>query len=77
VLIHQDASLYAAILNGDDQAGHALAAGRLGYVHVIRGQVEVNGVALKGGDAVKIGDEERISFARTEAAELLLFDLPR
>jgi redox-sensitive bicupin YhaK (pirin superfamily) len=77
VLIHQDASLYAAILNGDDQAEHALAAGRLGYVHVIRGQVEVNGVALKGGDAVKIGDEERISFARTEAAELLLFDLPR
>jgi redox-sensitive bicupin YhaK (pirin superfamily) len=76
VLIHQDASLYAAILNGDEQAGHALAAGRRAYVHVIRGRVEVNGVALKGGDALKIGDEERISFSKAEAAELLLFDLP-
>jgi redox-sensitive bicupin YhaK (pirin superfamily) len=76
VLIHQDASLYAAILNGDEQAGHALAAGRRGYVHVIRGRVEVNGVALKGGDALKIGDEERVSFSKAEAAELLLFDLP-
>jgi redox-sensitive bicupin YhaK (pirin superfamily) len=77
VLIHQDASLYAAILDGDDQAEHPLAAGRLAYVHVIRGQVEVNGVALKGGDALKLGDEERVSFAKAEAAELLLFDLPR
>jgi len=77
VLIHQDASLYATILNGGDEVEHRLAAGRLGYVHVIRGRVEVNGVALQGGDALKLGDEEVISFARAEAAELLLFDLPR
>jgi len=76
VLIHQDASLYAAILDGADQAEHALAAKRLGYVHVIRGQVTVNGVALKGGDALKISGEERVGFSSAEAAELLLFDLP-
>jgi redox-sensitive bicupin YhaK (pirin superfamily) len=77
VLIHQDASLYAALLDGEDQATHALQAGRLGYVHVIRGRVEVNGVALNTGDALKIADEASVSFARAEAAELLLFDLPR
>ena len=77
VLIHQDASLYAAILNGGDKLDHALQQGRLGYVHVIRGQVEVNGVALTSGDAVKIGDEASIGFANADAAELLLFDLPR
>jgi redox-sensitive bicupin YhaK (pirin superfamily) len=77
VLIHQDAALYAALLDGEDQATHALQAGRLGYVHVIRGRVEVNGVALNTGDAVKIADEASVSFANAEAAELLLFDLPR
>jgi redox-sensitive bicupin YhaK (pirin superfamily) len=76
VLIHQDASLYAAILNGGERIEHALQAGRLGYVHVIRGRVEVNGVALQGGDAVKIGAEDKVVFANAEAAELLLFDLP-
>jgi len=76
VLIHQDASLYAAILNGEDKLEHTLAAGRLGYVHVIRGRVEVNGVALQGGDALKIGAEDKLRFANAEAAELLLFDLP-
>jgi redox-sensitive bicupin YhaK (pirin superfamily) len=77
VLIHQDAAIYAALLNGDDQATHALQAGRLGYVHVIRGSVEVNGLVLNTGDALKIADEERVSFGKAEAAELLLFDLPR
>jgi redox-sensitive bicupin YhaK (pirin superfamily) len=77
VLIHQDAALYAALLDGEDQATHALQAGRLGYVHVIRGSVEVNGVQLNTGDALKIADEASVSFAKAEAAELLLFDLPR
>jgi redox-sensitive bicupin YhaK (pirin superfamily) len=76
VLIHQDAALYAAILNGDDSLEHALQPGRLGYVHVIRGRVEVNGVALKGGDALKLGAEDQVRIANAEAAELLLFDLP-
>jgi redox-sensitive bicupin YhaK (pirin superfamily) len=77
VLIHQDASLYAAVLDGDDRVEHALQPGRLGYVHVIRGHVEVNGVALKGGDALKLADEDRVTIGKAEAAELLLFDLPR
>jgi redox-sensitive bicupin YhaK (pirin superfamily) len=77
VLIHQDASLYAAVLDGDDRLEHALQPGRLGYVHVIRGSVEVNGVTLKGGDALKLADEDRVTIGNAEAAELLLFDLPR
>jgi redox-sensitive bicupin YhaK (pirin superfamily) len=77
VLIHQDAAIHAAILDGADLIAQPLAAGRLGYVHVIRGQVEVNGVALQGGDALKLSGEEAVVFANAEAAELLLFDLPR
>jgi quercetin 2,3-dioxygenase len=76
VLIHQDASIYAAILEEGDKAEHALAPGRLAYVHVIRGDVTVNGVPLKDGDALKIGREECIVLDHPEAAEVLLFDLP-
>jgi len=76
VLIHQDAAIYAAILEEGDQVEHALEPGRLAYVHVIRGGVVVNGVPLKDGDALKIGREERIAIDHAEAAELLLFDLP-
>jgi len=76
VLIHQDASLYATVLNGSDRVEHALAAGRRAYVHVVRGVVSVNGVMLKGGDAAKFSEAGRIELAQAEAAEVLLFDLP-
>lgn len=76
VLIHQDAALYAAILGAGDRVEHALATGRLGYVHVIRGSVTVNGVALAGGDALKLSDEARVTLEQADNAEILLFDLP-
>ena len=76
VLIHQNASLYAGILDQGDQVEHRLAAGRLGYVHVIRGELRVNGTVLSGGDAAKLTDETLISIDQAKDAEVLVFDLP-
>jgi redox-sensitive bicupin YhaK (pirin superfamily) len=76
VQIHQDATIHASILNGEAALEHDLAPGRLGYVHVVRGSVQVNGITLRGGDALKVADESKIVLGNAEAAELLLFDLP-
>jgi redox-sensitive bicupin YhaK (pirin superfamily) len=77
VLIHQDASVYATIMGSGHALAHPLAPGRLGYVHVIRGSVDVNGVTLKGGDAAKISGESEVMLAGADNAEVLLFDLPQ
>ena len=76
VSIHQDARVYASLINGDEQAIHPLEAGRRAYVHVVRGSVSVNGIPLSGGDAAKIEQESTITLADGDAAEVLLFDLP-
>ncbi|KQQ39925.1 quercetin 2,3-dioxygenase [Duganella sp. Leaf126] len=76
VLIHQDAAIFASILRSGDALAHPLAAGRIAYVHVIRGDVTVNGTALKGGDALKITAENRVTLADATDAEVLVFDLP-
>jgi redox-sensitive bicupin YhaK (pirin superfamily) len=76
VQIHQDASIYAAILGQGDQLEHPLANGRTGYVHVIRGEASVNGTALVGGDALKLKDEAAIRLDKAGDAEVLVFDLP-
>ncbi len=76
VLIHQDAAIYATILHAGDQVQHAVGPGRNSYVHVIRGQVAVNGNVLKGGDALKITGEPLVTLEQAEAAEVLVFDLP-
>ena len=76
VTIHQDATVYASMLDGKDAVAHRLAPGRRAYVHVARGAIEVNGKPLRGGDGAKIAGETEISFAKAAQAEVLLFDLP-
>ena len=76
VTIHQDAYVYASLLNGTDKVSHALAQGRSAYVHVVRGDVNVNGQALTTGDAAKLSGETLVELAQAKDAEILLFDLP-
>ncbi|HSD99117.1 MAG TPA: pirin family protein [Burkholderiales bacterium] len=76
VTIHQDALVYAALLDGKDAVAHRLAPGRRAYVHVARGAVKLNGIELKDGDGVKIASESELTFNGAKQAELLLFDLP-
>ncbi|WP_438765580.1 pirin family protein [Kushneria sp. TE3] len=74
--IEQDAFIYATILDGETTLTHELAPGRRGYVHLIRGALEVNDHALEGGDALMLEDEARITLARGRDAEALVFNLP-
>lgn len=76
VTIQQNARMYAGLFDGGESTTHTLAAGRLAYVHVARGAVTVNGVALNEGDAVKIENESSVRIDKGSEAEVLLFDLP-
>ena len=76
VKIHQDAYLYAALLDGAERATHTVASGRKIYVHVARGKVTANGQPLSAGDALKATDVSEVVLERAEGAEVLLFDLP-
>lgn len=76
VTIHQDAALYASLLAPGEAVRHALAPGRHAYLHVARGAVALNGVALRAGDGAKVADEKLLEIASSEDAEVLLFDLP-
>ncbi|WP_146910018.1 pirin family protein [Arenimonas daejeonensis] len=76
VSINQDARMYAGLFNGDERAELALTPGRLGYVHLVRGRLVVNGQHLAAGDALKFKDEPRIVIEQGRDAEVLVFDLP-
>ncbi len=76
VKIHQDACIYATLLDGDERVIHALAPGRRAYLHVVRGSLRANGEVLAGGDALKVADVPEIVLEQGERAEALLFDLP-
>jgi redox-sensitive bicupin YhaK (pirin superfamily) len=76
VRIHQDARMYVSRLAPGQALVAELAAGRLGYLHLVRGALTVNGQRLDGGDAAKVRDETQLQISAGADSELLLFDLP-
>jgi quercetin 2,3-dioxygenase len=76
LLIHQDARVYAGLFDGEERATLSIAGDRRAYVHVARGAIRVNGIALEAGDALKLTDTPAVSLQTGRAAEVLVFDLP-
>lgn len=74
--IGQDALLLAARPRAGESLAYPLALGRLGYLHVVRGSLMVNGHLLQAGDAAKIADESDLQLLAGEDSECLFFDLP-
>ncbi len=75
--IHQDARMYAAVLDPGQSITYPIAAGRHAWVQGAAGDIEVNGVALKEGDGLAVSEESSVTLRGVGAngGELLLFDL--
>ena len=75
VTIHADASIYAGLFDGAETATLALDPVRKAYVHLVRGQLNVNGQDLDTGDALRVQGEAALSVSDGKDAEVLVFDL--
>lgn len=75
VAMNADAALYSGLFDGDEKAELILNPARKAYVHLIRGELEVNGQRISGGDAFKIENESKITLTNGKDAEVLVFDL--
>jgi hypothetical protein len=77
VVVHADARMYAGLFDGTEAASLTLDPHRKVYVHLVRGELEVNGQALQGGDAAKLENESTLTLGGGKDAEVLVFDLAR
>ena len=73
--IHADARLYAGLLDGDESATLTLNPARKTYVHLVRGELRVNGQKLLQGDAAMIEAQSSLELGKGLDAEVLVFDL--
>ncbi len=76
IKIRQNARLQIGLFDAEQRQEVALAKDRLTYVHVARGELQVNGMSLKEGDAVMMSAEEKLVLEQGKQAEVLVFDLP-
>ena len=50
VRLHQDARLYGTLLAAGETVAHGIGDGRLAYIHVARGSLELDGERLNAGE---------------------------
>ncbi len=75
VTIHQDVSVYAALLDAGREVTLPIDAERHAWVHVARGSALLNGELLQAGDGAAVSRETALALVGEQEAEVLLFDL--
>ena len=75
VTIHQDVDLYATRLTGGENLTHKLAKGRLAWVQLIDGELEINGDSLRAGDGLAVEGADELRLASPSGAHALVFDM--
>jgi redox-sensitive bicupin YhaK (pirin superfamily) len=77
LVIKQDARLYQLLLDGNTSAELPASTKRKYYVHVINGELAIEGEIVKPGDGAKIEDiNSLVMIAQQKAVKALVFDLP-
>jgi redox-sensitive bicupin YhaK (pirin superfamily) len=75
VSLHQDAFLFATLLESGEQVSHAFGAGRCGYLQVAKGTIKIGDLLLGPGDGAAFAGEPEVVLRGIASAEVLLFDL--
>jgi redox-sensitive bicupin YhaK (pirin superfamily) len=73
--VFQDVKVYAGLFNGTETAELEIGSNRYAYVHVARGNLDINGTRLDEGDGVRIREEQVLRFTGGNNAEVLVFNL--
>jgi quercetin 2,3-dioxygenase len=75
VTIHQDAKVYATLLEAGQTVTQAIDPDRYAWLQVARGTIRLNEMELRQGDGAAVSKESELAIAAHDQAELLLFDL--
>jgi quercetin 2,3-dioxygenase len=75
VTIHQDARVYAALLEAGQTISHAIDENRSAWLQVARGTLRCNDLELTQGDGAAISKEREVRLTAHDQTEVLLFDL--
>jgi len=73
--VYQDLNVFAGLFNGTESAELEIGSNRYAYIHVARGNLDINGIRLDEGDGVRIREERVLRFTEGNNAEVLVFSL--
>jgi redox-sensitive bicupin YhaK (pirin superfamily) len=75
LLLHQDADVYATVLEAGERVSHRLRHGRKAWVQVATGEILLNDRLLQAGDGAALENEDGLVLTGKQPAGILVFDL--
>jgi redox-sensitive bicupin YhaK (pirin superfamily) len=75
MVIHQDANIYASILEETRSLSYNIEPKRHVWIQVVSGTITVNGTEAVKGDGIAISEESELLITAKSESEFLLFDL--
>lgn len=75
IFINQDAEIFLSDLDKEKEIKYEIDTNRGAYLHLIEGAVNVNGMSLLPGDAVKLFQEKILVVNSLESSKIILFDM--
>jgi redox-sensitive bicupin YhaK (pirin superfamily) len=76
VTIHQNARMYASVLEAEKELVYTMDPARYAWLQVAHGRLVLNGTRYDEGDGAAIQKEKVLKIKALEGAEFVLFDLP-
>lgn len=73
--VYQDTEVYAGLFDGEESEQQELNLDRYAYIHVAKGDLEINGYRFHAGDGARIRKEQTLTFGKGNQSEVLLFKL--
>jgi hypothetical protein len=73
--LRQDVQIYSTFIHKGNHMIHELSPGRSAWLHVVKGQIQLEDFNLTTGDGAGLSLEMGVSFTAQEPTEILLFDL--
>jgi len=73
--LKQDVQIYSTFTRDGNHVVHELKPGRSAWLHVVKGKIFHDDLALQTGDGIGVTEEKSVSFTSKGSAEILIFDL--
>jgi quercetin 2,3-dioxygenase len=74
--LSQDANVYSGVFGAGQRLAYTLDEGRMMWLQIVRGNVDLDGLSLAAGDGVGLGTASELRLRAGSAAEIVLLDLP-
>lgn len=75
LILHQNVNMFVLDLNANEKFTFLVEEGRMIWVQIVRGSVQLNQHILQQGDGIGIKNETSVNVQAKEKAEILIFDL--